>query len=411
MTVRAGHYLIKSCKLSNFDNSKSIDISNLIYRFELSEGIFQQVIQARLYLYDTLDLIGGFPLIGEEGIFITIQDFYGEDKSYLFHVNSIGPITTNVTSTGQDYSLELFTREYVISEANEIREAFVGSPATISKDIHAKYLQTSKPFNYEFTSTSGTYVIPAMTPFETIDFLSRKSYSQTNKSSYFYFFETRDDYKFTTMEQLIKDGRSNIKEFNYIDPTTVGKGTDQEFIMQNLISYRVEKRFNTLAEMRTGASVSRTFLIDLSKKTYEEFEYKHYENENNLEKTDGNFAESYHTGRFNQNIFSDKNIIESWIVFKDTTKLEDYYKEILPLRNSSEYFMDSIAITAKLHGRWSMNVGDMVRLTLPRSDAGDENLPDTGMDGDYLVESLNHTYNEDGWEIEMKLIKNALKDG
>src|SRR6056300_875078 len=122
--VKAGFYNIQECLLFNYDKSKTLDISNMVYKFVISEGIFQRVLQAQLYLFDTLNIIDGFPLLGEEKIQLTIEDFYGEQKTYLFHITTVGPVSVSSNGVGQDYALFLFSTEYVKSEANEIRRSY-----------------------------------------------------------------------------------------------------------------------------------------------------------------------------------------------------------------------------------------------------------------------------------------------
>lgn len=406
--LKAGFYNIQECLLLNYDMSKKLDISNMIYKFVISEGIFQRIMQAQLSLFDTLNIIDGFPLLGEERVLLTIEDFYGEQKTYVFHIVSVGPVTVAPNGVGQDYTLVLFSTEYVRSEANEIRRSFTGAPHLIAEKIHKEFLQTSKPFNYEFTAGSGTFVIPALTPFEAMDFLARKAYSSRNESSYFYFFETRDDYKFTTLEKLVRDGYGQqVVRYNYVDPKQIGSLPVDA--MNQLISYRNTRRFNLLEEMRSGSQVSRTLVVDLSKKTIEKKIYKHYEELNRTARATGENFREYHTDKFNKEYFDEKNILGSWIVFNDTTKPESYYSDILPRRVASEYFYGSLNVTATIYGSWKANVGDIIELNIPDPETGStEQNPHRTLSGRYIVESLTHTMDEDDWRIEMNLIRDAL---
>lgn len=406
--IKAGFYNILECKIFNYDMSKQLEISNMIYRFAISEGIFQRVMQAQLSLYDTLNIVDGFPLLGEERVLLTVEDFYGEQKTYVFHITSIGPVSVGNNGVGQDYTLFLFSTEYVRSEANEIRRSFTGAPHIIAKDIHEEFLQTSKPFDYEFTAGSGTFVIPALTPFEAMDFLSRKAYSSSSESSYFYFFETRDNYMFTTFEKLVKDSYNReVKTYDYVDPKQIGSTPKDS--MYQLIDYKNTRRFNVLNEMRSGAQVSRTLVVDLSKKTIEKKIYKHYEELDRTTRATGNTTREYHTDKFNKEYFDEKNVLGSWIVFNDTTKPESYYSDILPRRVAAEYFYNALEVSVTIYGSWEANVGDIIELNIPDPETGStEQNPHRTLSGRYIVESMNHVMDEDEWKIKMNLIRDAL---
>lgn len=404
--LKAGFFKIKSCLLSTYDASKRLEISNMVYKFTISEGIFQTAIQASLSLYDTLNIVDGFPLRGEELISLEIEDFYGESETYLFHVISIGPVTVNSSGVGQDYVINLMSPEYVRTEATEIRKSYTGAPHMIGEEIHREYFQSTKRFNYEFTAGSGTYVIPAMTPFEAMDFLARKAYSSSNVSSYFYFFETREDFKFTTLENLITDGANNYETYNYVDPKQSGSLPAEA--MKNIISYRNNSRFNVLEEMRAGAQISRTFTVDLALKTVNKDVYKHYEKLEETRHTEANFRQ-YHSDAFNRDFYSDDNVISSWIVFNDTTKPESYYADILPRRVASEYYYKTISLSVTLYGSWKLNVGDLVEINIPDPEVGTttEN-PHRSLSGKYIVENLYHRMDENGWRVEANLIRDTM---
>src|SRR5210317_1747676 len=118
--LKAGFFKIKSCLLSTYDASKRLEISNMVYKFTISEGIFQTAIQASLSLYDTLNIVDGFPLRGEELISLEIEDFYGDSETYLFQVVSIGPVRVENNGNAQEYVINLLTPEYLRTEAIEI---------------------------------------------------------------------------------------------------------------------------------------------------------------------------------------------------------------------------------------------------------------------------------------------------
>lgn len=410
--IAAGHFKVISCLLENYDRSKKLEIYGLVASFRITEGMSQVAMSATMAILDTQNLIDDFPLQGEEFVTFTIGDFYGTEKTYEFQVYAISPVEQDYASKKLTYSLALYTKDFLKTESTEIRRSYLGPIKRTAETIFDEYFSGDKPLDIETTDGTQTIVIPALTPFESLVFLARKAYTEKSPSATFRFFETRDDFKFVTYEELIArvdtNALSEDKIYTYYDPKL--NNSTPAFAMQNLIDYKVTRRFNLLNEMRQGGMISRSVVLDLSKKTIEEPIYKHYESRSDQESVDEN-QRPLHSSRFIQDHFSDDNVIQSYIVFKDTTKPESYYESILPRRMSSNYYLNSIGIYAKAYGSFKINVGDIIQIDLPRPGAATGNVEEHDTySGFYIVESLNHTYELGGdWKVEMNLIKDALK--
>lgn len=410
--IGAGHFDLKSCLIQNYDRSKTTDISNLITSFTITEGINQVMISCTLNLLDTTNLLDDFPIQGEELVTIEIEDFFGTEQSYEFQVYKISPVQQDYASKKLLYSLSMYSLDFMRTETFEVRKSYTGNIETTVSDIYAEYFTGNKDMDTEQTDGVQTLVIPALTPFESMLFLARKAYTQASPSATFRFFETRDDFKFVTYEELIsRVDRNNIPEekmYTYYDPKTM-ESTPEES-MKNLLSYQVTKRFNLLSEARSGAMINRTLLLDLSKKTIEETEYKHYEERDGQKSVDVT-QKPLHSSRFIEDFFTEDNILQSYIVFKDTTKPESYYDEILPRRVSTNYYFNAINVYAQAYGSFKFNVGDVIKIDLPRPSAETGDIEDhETQSGFYIVETIKHRYEMSGrWIVDMNLIKDSLK--
>ena len=410
--IGPGHFDIKSCTIQNYDKSKTTDISNLISSLTISEGINQVMISCVLNILDTTNLIDDFPIQGEELITVEIEDFYGTEHTYEFQVYKISGVQQDYASKKLIYSLSLYSIDFMRTEAFEVRKSYTGTIETTADDIYREYFTGNKEMFVEQTDGVQTLVIPALTPFESMLFLARKAYTQKSPSATFRFFETRDDFKLVTYEELIsRVDRNNMPEektYTYYDPKTM-ESTPVES-MKNLLAYQVTKRFNLLSEIRSGAMINRTLLLDLSKKTIEETEYKHYEERDEQESVDET-QRPLHSSKFIEDFFTEENILQSSIVFKDTTKPESYYDEILPRRLSTNYYFNAINVYAQAYGSFKFNVGDVIKIDLPRPSAETGEVDDhETYSGFYIVESLKHKYEMSGrWIVDMNLIKDSLK--
>ena len=410
--IGAGHFELKSCQIQNYDRSKTNDISELITGFTITEGIGQVMVSCVISVLDTTNLLDDFPIQGEELVTIELEDFFGTEQTYEFQVYKISPVQQDYASKKLMYSLSMYSLDFMRTEAFEVRRSYTGNIETTVSDIYEEYFTNNKDMDIEQTDGVQTLVIPALTPFETMLFLARKAYTQASPSATFRFFETRDDFKFVTYEELLaRVDRDNIPEektYTYYDPKTIE--STPAISMKNLLSYQVTKRFNLLGEFRSGAMINRTLLLDLSKKTIEETEYKHYEERDNQKSVDAT-QRPLHSSKFIEDFFTEDNILQSSIVFKDTTKPESYYEDILPRRISTNYYYNAINVYAQAYGSFKFNVGDVIKIDLPRPSAetGDIEEHET-YSGYYIVETLKHKYEMSGrWIVDMNLIKDSLK--
>lgn len=405
-----GDFQFKKMTLSNYSGSKSIDLSDLLYEISIEEKIDNVTIKGQISIIDSQNLLDNFPIIGEETLYMSIEDFYGHIQELNWHVTGISPIKILSKSSQQEYTLFFRSKDFVATEKTEIRRSFRTSLSETAQTVFNEYFETDKELDIEETSGEQTIIIPAKTPYETMMFLARKSFSVDNASSTYKFFESRDRFHYTTMERLIdKASNEKIEErqvFTFIDPKLVESKPEKS--MRNFISYTPISRMNLINEMRSGAMVSKITLLDLAEKTVEETVYKHYENVENYAATDKT-ARKYHTDKFANDYFGEDNILQSYLVFNDTAKPSQFYEDIIPKRASNAFYMNNIVVQAESYGSWDIKLGDMINFLAPRVEVDDKQTDHTTTSGWYLVTHITNRILGDEWKTTYVLVKTALK--
>tara|TARA_Y100000389_G_C17471232_1_gene531230 strand:- start:9466 stop:10716 length:1251 start_codon:yes stop_codon:yes gene_type:complete len=406
----AGDYTLKIATLKSYDGNKKYDIANIIYAINLTESIDDYYISGSVSVVDTSNFLDNFPILGEESLDIVMEDFFGEEYTWRLRIVSVSPVTLDSIGTKLDYSFSVVSRNFIETDNREIRRSFKGSVSDIATKVFDEYFETDLELDIDTTNGSQTFVIPCKTPFETMDFLSRKSFSLEFPSSSFRFFETRNDFKFTTMEGLIKRGKDkpldDKRNISYEDPKL--HSSDPFAAMRNMISFKPINRINILSEMRRGGMVNELTLLDLGQKTVEEKLYKHYENVNDIVSTDENTMD-YHTKDFIRDNFQKENTMARYIVYNDTTKPDQYYENILPRRLSSEYYMDNISVQFQMYGSFDIELGDLIFLTLPKPEVARDSEDNKTLSGWYIVRKMKHVYGIDDWKTDFLCVKSALK--
>ena len=408
--LEPGGYILKTCELSNYDGTKKVDIGDLVTGIEIKEDISQINIQGFVTILDSVNLIDDLPIIGEETLTLEFEDFFEGVTKYEFHVSGVDTLGTNNTGTFQAYVLRLQSKDFIKSESIEISQSFKNAKISdFVKTIYDEYFISNKDIEIEETFNEGDqiFVVPGLTPFETIILLSGKSFSDVNQSSNFLFFERKDKYMFCTHEKLFEDGKDTTKVYNY--SAVNADINDRASMMYKIINFSLNKRANLISEMRSGSAISRTIKLDLGTKTFENVVYKHYDKIKDYKHSDDKIK-NYHSEKFNQDFFGDDNITNDYFVFYDSTRTDQQYQDIISPRLSTSYYLNSITMYIELHGEKDINIGDMIRLNIKdlshKNDGSHKTL--TGL---YLVSSINSVFDGNTWKMTLGLLKDGLNDG
>ena len=405
--IEPGGYIIKKAELSNFDGSKVLQIGDLIDSIEIEENIVNFCISATISIIDSTNLIDSFPIIGEEILKLEIEDFFGKLQEYDFHIYSVDNLVTNDPGTLQVYVLKLFSKDFIKTEAFEINQSYRGKLSDSVKSIYDERFISGKTIEIEETIGEHTVVVPSLTPIETILLMASKSLSDVYKSSNYLFFERKDKYFYGTHEKLFDEGQETEKKYFY---GTVNADLESKPAqMRTIQSFSLNKRFNLLNEMRSGAAVSRVIKLDLATKTYENIDYKHYEKVDDYKHTDS-VIRDYHTTRFNEEFFAKENITNEYLVYQDSTRQDQFYQDITSQRYSTSYYLNAISMYIQLFGENDLNIGDMIRLELKDlSAANDVKDSHKTLSGLYMISNIKSVYDGDRWTMTVGLLKDSLK--
>ncbi len=272
--AQAGFFILRSVKLrpmfpgketpSQKNQSDFIDLTKVVTSWTLSESINSPYISGRMTIQESNNLLEDVPIRGEESLQIVVTDFYGETKTYDFIVYAVDNISpdSSINDRMMKYTLDFTTVDKLNADTKEIKRSFGKQPiSSMVQSIFDEYYSDSKKeIEIEETDGEQTLVIPSLRPDAAMQFLSRRAYSNQNKSSLYRFFETREKYYFCTPEYLVeKYGEIEEENNDEINPlyfiyNTVedNTGAGQRIAQQSVNDFSYGTKVDTFRDMKEG---------------------------------------------------------------------------------------------------------------------------------------------------------------
>ncbi len=432
--------------LWNYDFSKKTDIRAITAEFAIFEDIQVNALQGTLVLYDAVDLIQEFPIIGEETIEIEFR-VPGEKTSIKgsFRIYKISNRQRGKTDTGQLYVLYFVSNEYYKNLQVKVKKSFRDMPVSkMVEKVFENYLveksnisnvwSPKKLLTNEESATQQTIVIPNLNPFGAIKFLADRAESVDNKSSTYTFYEDHNGFHFTTFESFME--QEPVHTYNYepsnIDtknPNTVG--TKDRRDAYTVSSFEIVKTFDVLTNMLGNMYSGEVLTHDIIRKEYttHSFDYKkdfedktsgmkHLEKGNKLVSDEADFTSSEGHKLFLPTELkqTENNYIKAKIEAERDVPAEDkrvvihptYRERFLLKRNSFLSGMNNIVINITIPGDHELVPGNVVKFDMP-SATSLEGVPmyDSKFSGKYLITQLKHKFVQDTFITEMELIKDT----
>lgn len=291
--------------------SFSIDVRQLVTEIQIYESINNSVLSGRLTLTDGASVLDDLPLTGHELLEFSLYtpgmspkdtespsgfDFTSESGHPMFVYKIMNIISPNPGV--KIYTLEFCSREEIRNSQRKISRAFTGKVDTIVQNILRSDLKSKKNYVFEPTKGVNKYVIPKLSPFESIKFMQSEAISSNNvDSSGYFFYETRNGFHFKSLEGMISKGkkggkyREPVATYSNTPVTKSGKLYDKD--SPNIFKtyeFKILNRFNSLHNIRDGVYGSRLVTYNAFNKQFKELDFDYLDS----------FVKQKHVGQVKQ---------------------------------------------------------------------------------------------------------------
>ena len=451
------------------ENTKKVDINNIVVEFNIYESTEQPFMSMDLFVTDALALTTRLPIIGSELIDIEFKVPVAGMKELpfkkQFRVLSIEQLDVSQKARQAEYIIRCFDLEFFNDLTESVQKSYSNMTITeMVKDVAKNYLKIDVDKKLKTTETEGkpTFVVPNLSPSETIKSLfSRFARSkQYQDVSNYTFFSSQDGYHFESYEDMIdiknkpagyfvdkytlREKNLNVNagkalalsekaqitgQVNKPDPSDYTPPSEsarlpkskkpEDFLRINDFSFG--NKIDVRSAIMSGMLDSTTYYINPTVRTYEKLQFNYV---NDFEKLKHLYMQTNkgkgfpvietRSGEF-------KNLKgQSKQFYIMTNKgnqsvdpnVEDNRYKHLGFQNASKMMLNSVIIDVTIPGDNTRKVGDLIELSFPEYGATDDVIGevDAFISGMYLVTAVRHLHNtKHGYSCILHCMKNCFE--
>lgn len=412
-----------------------VELSKAIVNWGITESINNPFISGYAVVLESDNMLEDVPLIGEEEIEITYEDFFGEsatERFFLYAIEDIGP-ASSTNDRMMKYTIRFCSVAKLQGDQRSIRKSYNKTKISdIAQDIYNTFMQcedpaNNKPIEIEETDGEQTLVIPNLRADAAMQFLSRRAYSERNKTALYRFFETREKYFFCTPEYLVEkygDFESlNEDEKNrlYFIYNTVedNTGTGQMIAQQSVNDFSYGTKVDTFRDMKEGTYRRIVTELDPTTRTRIERQYDYTTEVGEKEFPSPiklthrqNFLDKYMA--FNtapeEYLLTDFPQIGQSMGQQDMKKPYQHFYENYTAKPIVSYHFDVNALDIEINGRIKLYPGMVINLELYKfshTTAGSREI-DQERSGRYVVLNVMNEFSGDIYKQQIKITKGGL---
>lgn len=377
-----------------------IDLRSQVVELSIFEDIQQPTMMLDIILSDSINLVGDYPIIGEEKITVSYytpgRDLPTRKTFYIFNISSTQYSPQNKASF---YRIRAVSPIHFANTNNFIEKAYKDTISKIAQDI----IQTmasdvgivNQPVYVESTKGIVPMVIPSLRPLEAIDFLRQRAVSSQYKTGGGYiFFENQHGLHFRSVSDLINDNKNNVgtKKFKH-KPAAQEKIFNPESF-RNIINLNHITKFDTIEKITSGVFNNSVNSFDLLKKSTETFDFLINDKASSIVPTDSKFIFPNSSSFINKNL---KKSASSFYTLKDSSRGNDFVDEHLGSSSVFLTLLEQNILRLYVYGDSYLSAGDVIEVELPDpSGLTNKKDKDKTYSGNYLVIRLRHLIAVDG---------------
>ena len=386
-----------------------INVVDQVQEFNIYESIDTPYISGNLLISDSSGIAESLPLLGQERLLFKLRT---PSHTGTIDFNNYHAVVYNIekrfSSSDREHIILMnwTTLDHLKSVRTKISASFKGTISDIVQRIikEANYLDSKKPLFIEPSKNIRKFVIPNLTPFQTINLIKEEAVSAEEGSPHYVFFETPNGYHFRSFDSLLGNkGSLSVEHKNTYrsqPPEQANPGAN----IATILDWQVDDNSNSFLNTRLGMYASTLFYHDIFNKNIQKFEYDYMKDKvgkrNSMEQ-----GEKKSGPMISQIILENKKTITEFTdakIFVHPTGSSDLHTEGTD-NNAEEWLQESMSrelersyFTLKIetYGDTNIMCGDLINVVIPSNKPLQAPVTKSSIEpilsGRYLITSLHH---------------------
>lgn len=395
-------------------NGIGFSVINQIAQIDLYEDLFSPFMTGTINLYESLDLLNLFPMVGEEMITLAFHTptldkiHYRKQQFYIYKMSDM----TTVSDKGSVYVLHFMSVEAVVNLNTRISRTFSGRISDIATSIikDVSNLHSAKDPLVEITKNSTKFTANYWSPMKCLNYLTGTAININNSPSYM-FFENSHGLNFLTLDSLYAlDSQHNFNQNNYTRDVNSATGTAVKEVMKDyakIKDFSIPHGFDYIDRCMGGMYGSQLITTDPITKKYSSKNYAGIEDYTKYNHLNTNSLMSNKTiARSQQAMIYLPKHYGNFNGFVDVTNATSIQRRTSILKQA-----EAFKVMISVSGRTDYTVGVKVELSIQAKeslDIKDTKSVDFVASGFYLISAIHHKISRISHEVDMELIKDSL---
>lgn len=400
-----GDYNLHSIFLGSFRYQDKIDITPLFSFIEVFESIYSPFISMNIGIIDAAGLMDKARIIGDEFIEIDLRDADNETgyRNQTFYIYKISD-RISISDRGTSYTINCISLPALADMNMLVSKAYKGQPSDIVTAIYQQFYGAQKTLIVEETKNSVHYISNYWSPLKNIKLMTDRAVSRKTNSSAYYFFETKKEFIFCSLNMLVQQTATNTF-FYTINNKVLGDEFNKSMIIEKLY---VDESFDYIKRLKSGAYGNRTLVVNPLSKQYNYGYYDFVDSFNVHSRLNQEPFTSFEAPRKLNSVFRHRIAPDRTYTEMASEKTSEWFAQ-----NMTEYSaIDSQKIEIDVPGHLRIHAGSVSNIFIYTDVITKGDNPETAYDsvfsGRYLVTSIKHLFTKERHSMHLELSKDSL---
>ena len=401
--AQSGQLTISQIILFNADG-KSESLMGLFTGVDLTESIYSNSLAIAIDIADAVDLLGTFPILGEETLdieFVSITDAEEDPIRLTFDIVSIQGVDRDTKGVIMGYTLVGFSQESKLNELISIDAKFTGN---ISDGVESAlgYLGQELITKSE-TDRTQEVTIPGLSPFGTIGLLSKYAASSKNPFQQYMFYKNTEGFHFESLFDMTE--KEPIATYAYNINVAANQNFDVDSKVLQIKSFHLTDRANSTKYVNESVFNRVARVADYHKKRIIDIETNYEGQLDRLKKLTKkpSYTPGIHTSKF---IDGHKFNPTTYVIYQNHIDRGLGYQ--IGDKMASISFFGNISASFTARGNFKINAGKVIELSYPRvSSDGKERMEDEQISGEYVVTDVTHSFTTQQYQISCNIARHG----